>query len=154
MKNKILTSGHIISKIRHLNGSVESFAFSNTILNSAKARMASFLIHENPKPMYITNMLFGDGAFEAGQNKEVNVAQTSLFGIVRANKEVVRQVDPEIPTQLIFSVTLEHEDANGFTLNEMALQMNDGELFSISTFQNLTKTDQMALDWIWIVNFI
>lgn len=154
MQDKISIRGYIIGKIRYLDGSVESFEFPNTVLNSAKARMADFLINENPKPIHITNILFGDGGFEGDQRKEVNPTQTSLFGIVRASKKVVRQVDPEIPTQLIFSVTLEHEDANGHTLNEMALQMNDGELFSISTIQNLTKTDQMALDWLWVVNFI
>jgi len=154
MQDKILVRGHIIGKIRYLNGSVEHFDFPNTVLNCAKVRMADFLINESPKPIHITHVLFGDGAFEAGEKKEPSPTRTSLFGIVRANKKVVRQVDPEIPTQLIFSITLENEDANGHVLNEMALQMNDGELFSISTFPNLTKTDDFAVDWLWIVNFV
>jgi len=154
MQDKILVRGHIIRKIRYLDGSVESFEFPNTLLNSAKVRMADFLINENPKPIYITHILFGDGVFEAGQKKEPNPTQTSLLGIVRASKKVVKQVDPEIPTQLVFSVTLENEDANGHVLNEMALQMNDGELFSISTFPNLTKAEDFAVDWLWVVDFI
>jgi hypothetical protein len=39
-------------------------------------------------------------------------------------------------------------------LNEMALQMANGDLYSMVSFPDLTKTSEMSIIWNWTLSFI
>lgn len=126
--------------------------FNNQVLNGGKEFLARCLLEGSKS--HIAHMLFGDGGTSNEMPKEVLPTQDKLNGIVRVKKSVVSQIDPEVPTQLIFSVIVDESEGNGFSLNEMGLELSDGNLFSLSTFANLNKTDQMEITWSWFVCMI
>ena len=86
--------------------------------------------------------------------KYVDSQRNGLFGITRASKSIIAQVDPNIPSQVVFTAVLSFDDANGYALNEMALQMSNGDLYSMVTFLDLNKTDQMQITWNWRISFV
>jgi hypothetical protein len=66
---------------------------------------------------------------------------------------VVSQIDPESPIA-IFTVIIGEEEGNDFTINEMGLELSDESLFSLSTFADFNKTDQMEITWSWNISFL
>ena len=154
MKDLVKPKGYIQAKITHKNtGKVEIIQFDNIILNSGKEFLAKCLLEIDAKP-HVKYMLFGDGGTIDGQVREVSPTQDKLYGITRIKKAVISQADPEMPSQIIFSVVVEEGEGNESPLNEMALELSDGTLFNLSTFANLNKTDQMEIAWSWFVCFV
>ena len=153
MLELVKSKGYIQARIRYKTGEIETIQFNNAILNHGKEYLARCLLEE-PSKLHITHMIFGDGGTVNGQPKEISPMQEALHGVTRIKKPVVAQVDPEMPTQLIFSVVITENEGNNFPLNEMALLLSDGTLFNLSTFYDLNKTDQMEIDWSWFVCFV
>jgi len=155
MKELAKAKGYIIAKIKNKRDNTETeLKFPNLILNSAKVYLTNSIVGNFKTPVFISTMLFGDGGTEVGKEKDVDSLQQSLFGITRVKKEVIPQIDPEVPNQAIFSALVEEKDGNGHVLNEMGLQLNNGELFSLATFPDLFKDDQMEIAWSWYICFI
>lgn len=150
----IKPKGFIKAKIKFkTTGETKTIEFHNMVLNGGKEFLAKCLL-EGSKPV-IGNILFGDGGAEDnGQPKEVSPSRDKLHGVTRVKKPVVGQIDPETPTQVIFSVVINEEEGNEFPLNEMGLELSDGTLFSLSTFANLNKDDQMEISYWWFVSFV
>lgn len=147
--------GGIIAIIEYKNKPTEVYRFPNTILDKGRATLAKFLVNQDRKDIYVSNMLFGDGGMDEHEKKRtVTADRNKLFGITRANKPVMAQIDPMAKTQAIFTAVITFEEANGFSLNEMALQLNNEDLFSMATFPNLGKTDQMQITWNWRISFV
>lgn len=147
--------GGIIAIVEYKNKPTEVYRFPNTILDRGRATLANFLVNQDRKTIYISNMLFGDGGMDEHEKKRiVTPDRNRLYGITRANKPVVAQIDPMTKTQAIFTAVITFEEANGFSLNEMALQLNNEDLFSMATFPNLGKTDQMQITWNWRISFV
>ncbi len=140
-------TGNVIAEIEYIDKSKEIIKFSNAVLTRGRVTLTKFLVE--PQNIFISNMLFGDGGYNDGIKKTVDPERNSLFGVTRANKSVVAHINQEIPTQAIFTTVLTYQDANGYNLNEMALQLSNGDLFSMTTFPNLGKTDQMQIVWNW-----
>ena len=103
---------------------------------------------------YITRMIFGDGGTMDGVKKFVNAGREGLFGVTRLSKPAIANLDSTIPAQAIFTSVIRFEDAVGVTLNEMALQMANGQLYSMTTFPDLSKTEDMQINFNWRINFI
>jgi hypothetical protein len=99
-------------------------------------------------------MLFGDGGTQGGVKKFVNAGREGLFGVTRLSKPALSNLDTSIPAQVIFTSVVRFEDAVGVTLNEMALQMANGELYSLVTFPDLNKTEDLQLTLNWRINFV
>lgn len=148
--------GHVFARIEHLNGKVEEIDFKNTILRGGREALAASLANNvsNPYDFYISRMLFGDGGYTGGQTKYVETSRNGLFGITRASKSVIASIDSNLGTQVTFTSVLTYSDANGYALNEMALQMNNGKLYSMVTFPDLSKTDNIQIVWNWRLSFV
>ena len=153
MSDIIIPKGYIEAKIKHKDtGLIENLRFDNQVLNAGKELLINALLE--PSKARIVNILFGDGGTENGEPKEVSPTQDKLNGVVRMRKSVIAQIDPETPTQAIFTVVINEDEGNDFVLNEMGLELSDENLFSLSTFSNLNKTDQMEISWSWFVCLI
>ena len=148
--------GHVFARIEHKCGKIEEINFKNTILKKGREALASSLSNNvgNPYDFYISRMIFGDGGYTSGQTKYVESSRNGLFGITRASKSVISSLDSNVPSQATFTSVLTYSDANGYALNEMALQMNNGELYSMVTFPDLTKTDSIQVVWNWRLSFV
>lgn len=148
--------GHVYATIEHKSGKIEEINFKNTILKTGRQALAASLANNvtNPYDFYISRMIFGDGGYTTGQTKYVDTIRNGLFGITRASKSVIATIDANLETQVTFTSVLTYADANGYTINEMALQMNNGNLYSMVTFPDLSKTDNIQIVWNWRLSFV
>jgi len=148
--------GHIQGIIEYESGETEIIEFSNALLNKGREALAACVGHDigNSFQLYVNRMLFGDGGTADGSTKYVASSRNGLFGITQASKPVIASIDPNIPSQVIFTSVLSFSDANGAVLSEMALQLANGNLYSMATFPNLTKTAQMQIIWNWRLSYV
>lgn len=156
MTCEIKSKGDVERVIEWKDGRKETFDFSNTVLLSGRRALARSLANDfgESYQFFIARMLFGDGGTQSGVKKFVNSGREGLFGVTRLAKPVIANIDVSIPAQAIFTSVITFDEAIGVTLNEMALQMADGDLFSMVTFPDLSKTEDMQITWNWRNNFI
>jgi hypothetical protein len=150
---RVKTLGNITAVVEYKNGIKNFHYFPNIALSKGKEVLANFLVNQ-PDKVYVKNMIFGDGGRDDNIKRTVDVSRNSLFGITRVNKPVVAQIDPLVPTQAIFTAVITREEANGYLLNEMALQLNTENLFSMATFAGFNKTEEIQINFKWVISFI
>ena len=152
----IAPMGEVEIIITYNDGREEEKIVHNTVLRKGREALAASLANEigDAFDFYINNMLFGDGGTNSGVPKHVNSERNGLFGITRATKSAIATIDPNTPSQVVFTSILGFDDANGYTINEMALQMNTGDLYSMATFADLGKTSSMQITWNWRLSFV
>lgn len=153
MKELIMPQGYIQAKIKYKNNDIKILKFKNQVLNTGKNFLTKSLLEEYKNSVHVANMLFGDGGTMNGVPKEVSPSAQGLSGITRIKKPVIAQIDVESPSQAIFTVIIGEEEGNDFVINEMGLELSDKSLFSLSTFADLNKTDQMEIAWSWHIVF-
>lgn len=148
--------GFVQAIIDYESGERKIVEFPNTVLTKGREALASCLARDIGEGFnfYVNRMLFGDGGTADGSTKFVATSRNGLFGLTQASKPVVASVDPNIPSQVIFTSVIAFSEANGAVLNEMALQMASGNLYSMVTFPDLTKTAQMQITWNWRLTFV
>lgn len=156
LENEIKCIGWVEALVEYRDGTTKKLSFKNSVLRKGRAALASSLANSYGDSFnyYISRMVFGDGGTTAGTTKEVNSNRNGLFGLTRGSKPVISSVDPTTPTKAIFTSVLTFNDANGFALNEMGLMMNNGDMYSMSTFPDLSKNEQMQITWSWNINFV
>lgn len=157
MNENLECKGEISAIIEFIDNKKETIEFKNTILRKGRMALASSLANEfgSDYDFFISRMVFGDGGTTGtGVPKQVNTERNGLFGSARVSKPIIANIDPNNPTQVIFTSVVTFEEGNGFTLNEMALQMRTGDLYSMATFPGITKTNQMQITWSWRISFI
>jgi hypothetical protein len=156
MKEELKCRGDVEVLIEFSDGKTQNIEFRNTILRSGREALALSLANRigSDFDFFISRMLFGDGGSIAGVPKVVNTERNGLFGAARVSKPVVANIDVNNNSQVIFTSVVSFGEANGFTLNEMALQMQNGDLYSMATFPGISKTPQMQITWRWRLSFI
>jgi len=142
--------------IEYSDGRKETSEIRNTILRKGREALASSLANNigSVYGFYINRILFGDGGTSGGALKVVDANRSGLFGVTRASKPVISSVDKNIPSQVIFTSVLTFDDANGYALNEMALQMFNSDLYSMVVFADLNKTSSMQITFNWRLSFV
>lgn len=134
----------------------EYWECSNAVLRTGREALAKMLANQigDTFEFYISRMIFGDSGTNGGVPKFVNTSRSGLFGTTRVNKPVSVTIDSEIPSQVVFTSVVGFQEGNGFTLNEMALVMDNGDLYSMATFPDLNKTSSMQITWNWRLSFV
>ena len=158
-EEKNALTGEVEAIIDYLDGSRRIIGYDkipNTVLKGGRQALAKSLANQigNSFNFYVTRMLFGDGGTYNGVKKYVNYDRNGLFGTTRLSKPVLANIDPSISTQVIFTSVIGFDDIVGVVLNEMALQMSTGDLYSMTTFPDLTKTAEMQITWNWRLSFV
>jgi len=148
--------GCVEAIIEYKDKPIEIIRFPNTILRLGREALVKSLVNDigDAYDFFVSRMIFGDGGTSGGVIKFVSTERNGLFGVTRANKPIMASINQTAPTQAIFTSVITFQEANGFTLNEMALQMNTGDLYSMATFPDLNKTAQMQITWNWDLNFV
>lgn len=164
MKESMGCRGDVEIVVESQGREVDRLAFRNTILRTGREALALSLANRTGGDFdfFVSRMLFGDGGTTGGSPKSVQTERTSLFGITRVSKPVVANIDPNNGSQVIFTSVVSYDEGNGFTLNEMALQLHGsvppgGEspsLYSMATFPGISKTSLMQLTFNWRISFI
>lgn len=156
-KSGLKTRGDVQMIIDHDSGEREIIEFPNTVLNKGREAIAASLANNfgGTYSYYINRMIFGNAGVASGNLKYVDAGRNGLFcGTPISSKPVISAVDPDIQSQVVYTSILSNSDAVGETLNEMALQMGTGDLYSMVTFPNLTKTGTMVITWNWRLSFV
>lgn len=128
----------------------------NTVLLTGRRALAKALANQIGEKFQfnVVRMVFGDGGTNNGVKKFVNAGREGLFGVTRLTKPALANLDTSVPAQIIFTSVIKFDEVVGVTLNEMALQMANGELYSMVTFPDLNKTEDMQITFNWRLNFI
>jgi hypothetical protein len=138
------------------DGRMVIFGVKNTVLLAGRRALARCLANDvgDSFQFFVSRMLFGDGGTEEGVKKFVNANREGLFGITRLSKPILANIDGSMPAQVIFTSVIKFDEAVGVVLNEMALQMANGQLFSMTTFPDLNKTEDMQITFNWYLSFV
>ena len=148
--------GEVECTIEWLDGRKEIRNAKNTVLVRGRSALASSLANEYGEvyQFFINRMIFGNGGTATSVPKYVNADRNGLFGLTLLSKPVSSTVDVNFPYQVVFTSVVAYDEANGDTINEMALQMNTGDLYSMVTFGDISKTSSMQITWSWSISFI
>lgn len=152
----IKPKGEIELIIDYKDDSKEIIKFPNTVLDGGRAALASSLANSigDSYDFFISKMVFGDGGTTSGVPKYVDSSRNGLFGTTRVSKPVISIIDPDVNTQVVFTSVIAFDEGNTYVLSEMALQMYNGDLYSMVTFPDLTKTSSMQLTYNWRLSFV
>lgn len=142
--------------IDYANGNKKIYSMRNTVLKKGREALALSLANEIGErySYYISQMWFGNGGTFNNQPRVVDPERTSFFGSKVVGKPISANIDPSVSSQVIFTSVLKYTDAVDQVLNEMSLVMNNGDFYSMVTFPDLNKTDQMQITWNWRINFL
>ena len=142
--------------IEYKDGSTEVMKCENAVLDKGREALTNTLTNlvGNTNEFFVARMIFGDGGTTAGAKKFVNTNRNGLFGVTRLTKPVTAMIDDLNTTQAIFTSVILFEEINSTTINEMALQMQNNDLYSMITFPDLNKTSEMQITWNWRLNFV
>jgi hypothetical protein len=156
IQDSVQPKGWVEGLIEYKDGRKESIGFSNIILRGGRRALALGLANRigDTFSFYVTRMLFGDGGTQNGVKKYVNSDRNGLFGVTQLSKPVLANIDINVPTQVIFTSVVTFDEAVGVVLNEMALQMSNGDLYSMATFPDLSKTEEMQITYNWSISYI
>ena len=156
MIESIKLKGDLEIIIDWIDNKREILDYPNTILKKGRQALAKTLAGQigDEFDFYITRMLFGDGGTVDGVKKYIDASRNGLFGTTRLSKPVISNINSSVPEQVILTTIVRFDELVGVTINEMATQMANGDLYSMITFPDLTKTANMQLTFNWRYNFI
>lgn len=154
--DSIKTFGDVSIEIKYKNEQKENLYFKNTILNNGREALSKSLAKAftGDYAFYISRMIFGNGGTAAGSKKHVSAERNGLFGVEQASKPVISNVDSNFPSQVVFTSVLRFDDAVGQTINEMGLRMSNNNLYSMVTFADINKTEDMQITFNWRLSFV
>ena len=156
IKDSIHPKGDVDIWVDYKFGKQELISVHNTVLTTGRLALANGLANQigDSFEFYITRMIFGDSGTTGGVKKVVDAGRTGLFGVTQVSKPALANSDTSVSAQVIFTSVILFSEAVGLVLNEMALQMANGDLFSMTTFPDLSKTADMQITFNWRLNFI
>ncbi len=156
MNDVIKGKGHVTVTIKYKNAPDRVVNFNNALLDKGRQALASSVANTfaDEFDFFITKMVFGDGGTSGGVPLTVSSVRTGLFGATVISKNVVAVQDPNALHQAVFTVTLRFDEANSSAINEIALQMENGDLYSMATFPDINKTSDMQITFTWRLSFV
>ena len=148
--------GDVQMVVGYEDGTSDVLEFRNAILKKGREALALSLANRigSDFDFFVNRMLFGVGGTTGSAPKLVQPDRNGLFGTTRVSKPVVANIDVNNESQVIFTSVVAFSEGNGFNLNEMALQMQNGDLYSMATFPGISKTQQMQLTFNWRISFL
>jgi hypothetical protein len=151
MEDQIQTIGNIKITVEYDDGKKIYVPVKNKVLRSGRMALASGLANQTGGTFefYISSMLFGSGGTSGGTPRFVDDTRAGLFGATILTKGVISSIDPNMPTQVIFTSVITFDEIVGQIVNEMAMQMKNGDLYAMATFGDISKTSSMQLTFNW-----
>lgn len=153
---EIKSNGKIFLTMLNKDGTASQMAVRNKVVLSGRSALAAIVANqfEGVFSFYIARVLFGDNGTVGGVPRFVEDTQTGLFGPVILSKPVIATIDPLATSQVTFTTTVAFGELVGFAINEMALEMANGQIFSMATFGDVNKTSTTQLIYNWRISWI
>jgi len=154
--SEVYSSGKIWIGIENADGTKAEVAVKNKVLQLGRAALASGLANDfsGNFQYFIRRVFFSNGGTLNGVPRLVEDTRTSLFNVVMLAKPVSASIDSNFQTQVTFTSVITFSELIGQVINEMALEMANGQLFSMATFGDINKSSTMQLTWNWRVSFV
>lgn len=148
--------GDVDVTLDYTDGKQEKFTIRNAILSTAKQAQANALCNNIGESFefYISNMIFGTNGTLSGAPKVVDASRNGLFGSTLVSKLVTSTVNPQVLNQAIFTAVIGFDEGNGNIINELALMMKTGDLYSMVTFGGISKDSTIQITFNWRLSFI
>jgi hypothetical protein len=157
IEDEVKVKGEVELLVHNRDGVlIDQIKFPNAVLKKGREALAATVCNRigGNFELFINRMLFGDGGTNSDTPKIVDAARNGLFGVTRVSKPVSVVIDSTNRYQVTFTSVISFDDGNGYTLNEMALQLATGDFFSMATFGGIAKTSGMQLTWLWTISFL
>jgi len=156
LEEYLMPQGFVEIIIDYEDGGREVMVGRNAVVRKAKEAHVLGLVNQigDSWDFYVDKMLFGTNGTLSGVPKVVEDTRNGLFGTTLLSKSVASLVNPQVPTQAIFTTVVTFAEGNGSTLNEMALQMKSGNLYSMITLPGIAKTSAMQITFNWRLSFV
>lgn len=156
IQEDVKPQGTVEMIIEDINGKVEVLHVKNAILQTGRMALASCIANDinGSFNLFVARMVFGDGGTNSNVPKYIDASRNGLFGTTRSSKNIIANIDSNNLTQVVFTSVLTFGDANGFPLNEMALVLNTGDFYSMTTFPDINKVSTMQITFNWRISFI
>jgi len=153
---EIASHGKVYLTIENDDGTKAIMAVRNKVVRSGREALARSLANQfdGTYSFYAVRVLFGTNGTLGGAPRFVDDTRTGLFGTVALAKPVIASIDPDFPTQVTFTTVVAKTELVGQTINEMALEMANGDIFSMTTFGDVTKNSSMQLTWNWRLTWV
>ena len=143
--------GEVLITIDYENGEQKTMLYKNAVVKTAKEASVLGLVNQigDSWQFYIDKMIFGTNGTSGSTPKVVEDSRNGLFGTTLLSKSVSSTINASSSTQAIFTTVIAFSEGNGSTINEMALVMKDGNLYSMMTFTGIAKTSaqQIIINW-------
>ena len=155
MQEFLQPKGSIEIIVQHKDGTTTMYV-NNTVLQAGREALAASLSHAfgSNYEFYIDTMVFGTGGVDGNNiKKSIDASRNSLWNEAK-EKPVSAIVDTVRPHEAIFTSVLPFDDGGDLEISEMGLRMANGDLYSMATFPNITKTDSIQITWNWRVSFV
>jgi hypothetical protein len=148
--------GKIFLTVQNLDGTIAKTVVKNKVLLSGRNALARTLANDytGPFQFYVARVLFGNSGTLGGSPRLVDDNRTGLFGPTTLTKPVIASIDDDFPQQVTFTTTVTFSELVGDTINEMALELANGDLFSMATFGDTSKTSSMQLVYNWKLTWV
>jgi hypothetical protein len=142
--------------ITYEDGREEMMVVKNAVVRKAKEALVLGLVNQigDSWNFYIEKMLFGTNGTVGGVPKVIEDSRNGLFGTTLLSKSVSSQVNPTVSTQAIFVTVISFSEGNGNIINEMALKMKNGDIYSMITLPGIAKTSAMQLTLSWRISLV
>jgi hypothetical protein len=156
LEEQIKAKGDVEIIIDYVNGKKDTLLIKNAILKRSKEASVKGLVNQigGEWSFYIEKMIFGTNGRSMGVPKVVEDSRNGLFGPTLLSKNISAIVNPNISTQAIFTTVVTSSEGNGNTIDELALQMKNGDLYSMTTFGGISKTSSMQITFNWRLSFV
>lgn len=128
----------------------------NKVLRLGRSALASSLANEfgGSYNFFISRVLFGNNGTIGSVPRFVDEGRSGLFGATALTKPVLSTINPDLTTQVTFTTVVAFDELVGQVINEMALQMANGDLFSMATFGDINKSSLIQLVFNWRLNWV
>ena len=148
--------GEVDVIINHKDGRSENFTIQNAILTAAKNAHANAICNNIGATFqfYVSNMIFGTNGTLNGAPKVVDSSRNGLFGPTLVSKQVSSTVNPQMLNQAIFTAVVGFDEGNGNIINEMALMMKNGDLYSMVTLGGISKDSSIQIVFNWRISYL
>jgi hypothetical protein len=153
---EIASHGKIYLSVENLDGTFAKMAVKNKVLLTGRSALAGSLANQynGEFPFYVTRVLFGNNGTIGGAPRFVDDSREGLFGAVTLSKPAIATIDDDFPQQVTFTTTVAFSELVGNVINEMALEMANGQIFSMATFGDISKTSSTQLVYNWRLSFV
>lgn len=131
----------------------------NLIMRKSKRKLLSFLYDETAIPDILTRFKIGiGGTMDSGGKRPLRPdgTMTDLYSPVAVNHStitIVPSTSKDATDHILVVFSLNQDEGNDLSINEVGLFTASGEMFNIKTFRSIPKNESFALQFSWRIVF-